>query len=449
MTFTYKPIDPDYQFTIKGTVINNGSRFRFKGISYGSMIPLQRSLNGVVETYTLLFTNLPVLQLNAAKIIDEPKSPGTFRLMSGQFKQDTGILRMGIEFRGMGTQKYAKKSLGVQMVKATARTKSLNVKLLDLNNDSDWILDAVYVDTTFFRNVVSQDIFRAIHPGAYSDKQGVAHGQAALKGHLIEVIKNGSYDGVYSLNEKPSRKMYELQKINVPVDAKGLPQWHKVDFTKPENGSVLYKSGVFKKVFFDAISVKTNFEQVYPKLKDAERWLPLMRLANFVAKADDQKFATDIAKWIDIDSVVDWWSLVLASHAEDNIRHNFMLAKSGSGKFYLLPWDHEGSFGVKWFAFKPDSNNLIKRLLKLPAFNAKLKARWEILRATELSQKKMVARFTAYINESNKGGARGRNVAHWPQHPTDAYMGTATYINRYLASWLPEADKFIQALPEK
>ncbi|WP_394753626.1 CotH kinase family protein [Crenothrix sp.] len=450
MTFNYKYADAGYQFAINGIPVSNGSLFRFKRVKYGAKIPIQRSRNGVVEAYTLIFTNLPVLQLNAAKIVDEPKSLGSFRLMSQRFKQDTGVLKMGVEFRGAGTQSYIKKSLGVQIGKATDWTKASDIKLLDLNKDNDWMLNAVYVDTSFFRDLVSYDIFRAIRPGAYIDAHGVARGQASLRGHLIEVIKNGIYDGVYSLNEKPSRKMYDLQKITVPLDTKGLPQWRTVKFSVPENGSVFYKAAAFEDVFYDSASVKANFDQVYPKPKDVVRWNPLVEFANFVATSTDQKFTADIAKKIDLDSVVDWWALVLASHGEDNIKHNFSLAKSGSGKFYLLAWDHEGSFGINWFAFEPDTNNLIKRLTKLPAthFNTKLKARWKALRLTELSQGKMVARFQQYLNESNKGGARARNTARWPERGEEN-MGTAKYINAYLAQWLPQADKLIAGLPEK
>ncbi|WP_394753624.1 CotH kinase family protein [Crenothrix sp.] len=453
---SYKQV-AGYTFVIKGKSIKNGSRFRLNGIKYGAKIPLQRYRNGrLLDTYTLLFTNLPVLQLTAAKIVDETKSPGTFRLLSGQFKQDTGVHKMGIEFRGSElSQTLPKKSLDVEIAKATNWTKGDDIKLLDLNKDSDWILDCVHdADSSFHRNLVSHDIFRAIRPGAYRDKLGVAHGQASLRGHLTEVIKNGAYDGVYVLNEKPGRKMYDLKKISVPVDANGKQQWGKVNFKNLENGSVLYKANIDEDtLFFESRSVKNNFVQVYPKPKDVKRFEPLVEFADFVAKANDKTFATGIAKRIDLDSVVDWWALVLVSHAEDNIRHNFMLAKSGSGKFYMLSWDHDGSFGVNWFAFEPNTNNLIRRLTKIPAtgFNKKLKARWKKLRATEFRQAKMVSRFKGYIDESNKAGAKARNTARWrwPVDEAGVAMGTAKYINSYLAGWLPQADKIIRDLPEK
>lgn len=456
LTLSYKQA-AGYKFAINGKFLNTGAGIALKAIKYGAKIPIQRYKNGVLlDTYNVLFTNLPVIQLTAAKIIDVSKLPGTFRLLSGQFKQDTGIRNMGIEFRGSEvSQTLPKKSLDVEIAKATNWTKGDDVTLLDLNKDSDWILDCVHdADSTFHRNLVSHDIFRAIRPGAYKDELGVAHGQASLRGHLTEVIKNGIYDGVYVLNEKPGRKMYDLKKISVPVDGSGVAQWKKVNFKDPENGSVLYKANIDEDtLFFESGTVKNNFVQVYPKPKDVQRFEPLVDFVDFVAKSTDKAFVAGIAKRIDLDSVVDWWALVLVSHAEDNVRHNFNMAKSGSGKFYMLSWDHDGSFGVNWFDFEPDTNNLIRRLTHIPAtgFNKKLKARWNKLRSTEFRQAKMVSRFSVYIDESNQAGAKARNTArwHWPVNETDVAMGTAKYINSYLTGWLPQADKIVRDLPEK
>ena len=68
-----------YTLAINGTNINSGGSFHFNSIKYGSSIPLKRYLNGsLVDTYNLVFTNLPVIQLSAAEIVDEPKLPGGF-----------------------------------------------------------------------------------------------------------------------------------------------------------------------------------------------------------------------------------------------------------------------------------------------------------------------------------------------------------------------------------
>jgi hypothetical protein len=470
-TFTYGLSDTGYSLAINGTPITNGSTFHFNSIQYGASIPLQRYLNGVLaDTYTLVFTNLPVIQLKAADIVDEPKLPGTFRLMSAKFNQDTGVQNMGIEYRGNTAQLYPKKPYSIQIGTATDWATSLDVKLLDMRNDSDWILDAAYRDQIVVRNIVSHDIFRALRPAAYVDQAGVAKGQSAIRGYLAEVIQNETYQGTYILEEKPDRKLYNLKKITVPTDANGVAQWSQVDFSNPENGSVLYKADNGDNVFYDAATVPENFEQAYPKPTDVVRWEPLIEFAHFVATASDAEFIAGIGNRIDIDSVVDWWLLVDSSVARDNIKKNFYMAKSGSGKFFMATWDHDASFGMDWeglydwnsmttLFIKPvvgdyTENNLIRRLTELPAtgFNAKLKVRWTTLRASVFDQATIAARFEGYLNQAVKGGAKARNLARWPgtggAGAEDSRLGTVDYIKGILDSRLPLLDQAINSLPE-
>lgn len=463
-TFNYGLADSGYTFAVNGTTINNGSSFRFTGIKYGASVPVQRKWNGaVIDTYTMVFTNLPVVQLSAANIVDEPKLPGKFRLMSGKFAQDTLEQNMGIEFRGQTAQAYPKKPYGIQIGTAADSTKALDVKLLDMRTDSDWILDATYRDQTFARNIVSHDIFRTLRPLAYA---GATKGQSAIKGQLVEVIQNETYQGVYVLEEKPDRKLYDLKKITVPVDAAGVEQWSQVDFSNPDNGSVLYKADYGDSVFYDASTVTTNFAQDYPKSTDISRYQPLIDLTNFIANSTDQAFIADIGNRMDIDSIVDWWSLAILSNASDNMKKNFYLGKSGSSKFFMATWDHDATFGmdwqggydpgildIGWSQYNVVENNLIRRLTTLPAtgFNAKLKARWAALRANEYSQASLVARFDSYITQAAKGGATARNQGRWPgtggAGTGDTRLGTTTFINDALATRLPQLDQWVNTLP--
>lgn len=463
----YKLALDGYSLLIDGLPINDGDTFRFNDIQYGSSKKIERFRNGVlVDTYTLFFTNLPVIQLDAARIVDEPKLPGNFRLMTAKYQQDTGVLNMGIEFRGNTAQTYPKKPYSIEIGSATNWATETDIKLLDLRKDSDWILDAAYRDQLAVRNLVGHDLFRALRINAHFDAAGVGKGQASIRGRLTEVIQNGSYQGTYVLQEKPDRKLYDLKKIAVPVDANGVEQWQQVDFTNPDNGSVLYKARGGATAFFDMNTLTTNFEQEYPKPENVLRWEPLRELATFIATATDQDFIAGIGARIDIDSVVDWWLLVDASSGGDNIKKNFMLGRNASGKFFISTWDHDATFAMGWDgafvsysmsgSFNSSSykqNNLIKRLRELPAtgFNSKLKARWNALRATVFNQANIVARYESYALEFTKGGAKARNLVRWPgtggSGANDLRLGTVSFINDTLTPKLLALDKAINALP--
>ncbi len=74
----------------------------------------------------------------------------------------------------------------------------LDVQLLGLRSDDDWILDAAYRDTTFVRNLVSMGIWNDIRGFAFTDENGNPRGQPALKGDLVEVIVNNEYYGIHT-----------------------------------------------------------------------------------------------------------------------------------------------------------------------------------------------------------------------------------------------------------
>ena len=87
-------------------------------IQYGSTVPVELYKSGVfVESYSLLFTiDQPIIELTAPSIVDELKSPGTFKLTSSELGQANGVLQMGVEYRGSTSQEFRKKSFTMSLV---------------------------------------------------------------------------------------------------------------------------------------------------------------------------------------------------------------------------------------------------------------------------------------------------------------------------------------------
>jgi hypothetical protein len=463
VTTTYNTASP---FTLKaqGQSLINGGTTTLANISYGTSIRVQRYQNGTLkDEYDLIFTNLPIIQLTASLITDEPKREGTFQLSSGEFTQNTATLKMGIETRGSTSQVYPKKSFSIQLGKDSDWTDELKLKLLGMRKDGDWILDATYRDTTFARNIVNHDIYREIHPYVYIDADGNPAGQPSIKGKLVELILNNSYHGVYVLSEKVDRKLLGLKKISVPEDANGNKLWDQVDFSLPANGSVLYKASYEEAAFLNFGTYRIGYEQKYPKPdSEAERWEPLDNLADLIINGSDTQFIAQIGNLMDMDSLVDYWALVLAGQAQDNTQKNFYLARNEIGKFAIITWDFDATFGMFWDGSADDSanwffpsaeNRLFHRLLTLPqtGFNTRLKTRWSALRGSLFSPDALAARFQQYIDQTTLGGARQRNAQRWPGSGgagiNNPELGTAAYIRNLLADRLDFVDGEISALP--
>ncbi|MGI9325573.1 MAG: CotH kinase family protein, partial [Pseudomonadales bacterium] len=214
--------------------IASGDTYDFGELEFGSSISVQLYQDGeFVETQTLVLTSLPVIELVAEAIVDEPKLPGTFTLSTADLTLNVPEQAMGIEFRGSTSQAFEKKSFGLELRENDDPTDEKNFRLLGMRNDGDWILDAAFRDTSFVRNIVSHDIYNAMRPYAFIDDAGEPQGQATIRGSQVEVVLNESYHGVYILSERVDRKLLDLKKIDVPEDADGNDLWDQVDFTDP------------------------------------------------------------------------------------------------------------------------------------------------------------------------------------------------------------------------
>ena len=435
---------------------------------YGSSIPVDLYLDGVLtETYTLVFTNLTVIELAADEIVDEPKLPGTFKLTSPDFGQVTGVMLMGVEHRGSTSQRYEKKSFSIEIRKDDDPEDERKLALLDLRKDGDWILDATYRDNADVRNIVSMDIYNDMRDFAYIDSVGELKGQAAIRGHQVEVILNERYHGTFILEEKVDRKLLDMDKANVPEDAEGNDLWDEVDFDDPENGTVLYKADANDADLYFPISIAGAFEQKYPKADDIYHYEPLQELIDFINDATDQEFIDQVGDIVDIDSAVDFWIMTNLTLNKDSLKKNYYLARNKTEKWFFVPWDNDATFGMYWNGnpytstswWDPGKNNLIRRLSELPAtgFNTRVKERWIELRATLFTTEALIARFITYRADSVPipgvtENARTRNFERWPdsggEGADNPELGTILYIEDWIADRIEFLDERIMEQPE-
>lgn len=154
-------------------------------------------------------SNLPifVINTNGGTIANEPKiladldviynGPGQLNKLTDTLKHFRG--RIGVEFRGSSSQDLSpKKPMGFETRKEDGET-NLNVSLLGLPEENDWILLAPYSDKSLMRDVLIHHLAAQIMP--YSSRA-----------RFCEVVVNGQYMGVYVLMEKIKR---DKQRVNI------------------------------------------------------------------------------------------------------------------------------------------------------------------------------------------------------------------------------------------
>jgi hypothetical protein len=103
--------------------------------------------------------------------------------------------RISIEVRGWSSTQYPKKQYAFET--QDYRGENLNVSLLDLPQENDWILYAPYSDKSLMRNVLAYKLARDM-------------GRYASRTVFCELVLNDQYWGIYVLMEKIKRDTYRV-----------------------------------------------------------------------------------------------------------------------------------------------------------------------------------------------------------------------------------------------
>jgi hypothetical protein len=139
----------------------------------------------VVETFGAFIPDNPKIMARMG-IIDN--GDGERNELTDPFNGYDGFI--GIERRGSSSQWFPKKSFGLETRNIIG--EEIEVPLLGMPEESDWILNAHYTDKTLMRNVITYDLARKM--GGYASRT-----------RFCELVINGQYWGVYAFMEKIKR----------------------------------------------------------------------------------------------------------------------------------------------------------------------------------------------------------------------------------------------------
>ncbi len=214
-----------------------------------------------------LTTNLPIVIINTygVAIPDEPKidgymgiidnGPGNINNQYDPPNDYDGYI--GIEVRGQSSQMFPKKSYGFET--RDEQGENLDVSLLGMPEENDWILYAPYSDKSMLRN------FMTFYMGSKLDPY-------CTRLAYCEVIVNNDYKGVYILMEKIKK---DENRVNIatlnPEDISGdeLTGGYivKVDKIDPD---FVYGIDGWKSIptppYPNAMNI--TFQYYYPKAED-------------------------------------------------------------------------------------------------------------------------------------------------------------------------------------
>ena len=416
-------------------------------ISFNIFSQLSKSY---IEPISEFNSNLPILVINTENgltIEDEPKTNAHLGIIyngvgernssDDPFTEYDG--KIGIEIRGNSTARYPKKPYNFETRDNLG--ENLNVSLLGMPEENDWVLRASYFDHTFSRNPLADYMARQT-------------GYWASRTRHVEVIINGEYQGIYLLMESLKR-----DENRVDIARLDSTEVSGEDITGGYIWEINGRDGVD---YFEE-----NRKIKYPKFDEVNS-AQLEYIKSF-----DDAFRTKMRKSASIYSdpntgyVQHIWaeSFIYEAIVQEAMRNSDAYGWSGfyhkdkNGLINAGPvWDLDQSAGNStypdngvvegWMIEHPGTNNTPfywPLLLNDPYFKYSLSLRWKELRADKFKTNKLLA----YIDSiaSLLSEAQIREFEKWPVLGQDIWRETDGFDQR--DTYQKEVDYLKEFLTER
>ncbi|MBI9038928.1 MAG: CotH kinase family protein [Bacteroidales bacterium] len=407
-------------------------------------------------------SNLPIIiiETNGQVIPDEPKitvemgiiynGEGQRNYVSDPFNNYDGLV--GIEKRGSSSQMFPKKQYAFETRDSFGN--NLNVSLLGMPEENDWILYAPYSDKSLMRNVLT---FKLTNDMGYY----------ASRTCFCELVLNGEYMGIYVLMEKIKRDknrvdIAKMDEDDLSGDSLTGGYIVKIDKTTGSTSGGWYSTfppypGSWQNIYYQYHYPNADVIQ-YQQKEYIEDFI-----YEFESTMDSDEFndpESGYASIIDVNNFADYIIINELGKSVDSYRYSTFLHKdreSIDGRLKMGPiWDFNLAFGnADYFTgfdpegfmiTYPDFPNFIKpfwweKLFTDAKFFQNIVLDWNIFRQDVLhldSIYNYIDCTAEFLNESQE-----RNFERWPilgQYVWPNYFIGATYEEeiQYLKEFITE-----------
>jgi len=322
--------------------------------------------------------------------------------------------------------------------------------------ENDWILYGPYPDKTLLRNTFAYYAFNKM-------------GHYASRTKHVELVRNGSYRGVYELQEKIKRDndRVDIAKLT-PADTVGdsLTGGYIIKIDKTTGSGTEY--------WYSAYDTLVFFQYEYPddsELVQVQKDYIQNYVYEFETALQGPAFMdpdSGYIKYIDVQSFIDFFLIQELGRTVDGYRSSCFMYKdkdSKGGKLTMGPlWDFNLSFGNCDYCAAYDTtgyqyqfNSICTgydphvpfwwgRLLQDPSYADEMNCRWKQMRASFLntdSVNSWIDSMATYLDESQQ-----RNFQKWPilgQYVNWNYFVGQTYQEEidYLKTWIADRSTWL------
>ena len=376
-------------------------------------------------------SNLPIIVINTneQEIVDDPKidcemgiiwnGEGNRNYLSDPFNDYNG--HIGIEIRGSTSQQYPKKSYGLET--RDAQGDNLNVSLLGLPKENDWILYGAFPDKSLMRNEITYSIFSALQPWS-------------PRFVYCELVINDEYLGVYTLIEKVKRDKdrIDIEKLDEnDISGDELTGGYVIKIDKLTGSSNIPWNSAYQ----DSLKFLYH-DPKFDELVSEQRDYIKKYVSDFEDAVYGDSFSnpeTGYRAYINTQSFIDFMIMQELGRTVDGYRSSSFMYKdrdSKGGKLTCGPmWDFNLSYGnanycnayeLEGWQYNfaevcggpgyPDVPDWWSRMLEDSTYSNELKCRWTELRSGLLSTDSIhnwIDSMAVYLDE-----AQERNFTKWP-----------------------------------
>ena len=374
---------------------------------------------------SLSVSNLPIVRFNTKTrvIQDEPKIPVQMEIFDngpGQLNQVSSTPSIstvaGVEYRGSTSQAdfyflpgFVKKPYGIELWTDTTGLKAKKLSLVQMPEESDWVLNASYNDRSFMRDFIAQNV---------AGRLGLLHSKAKF----VELIINDEYRGVYILMEKvkqgknrvPISDLYPTENAGDDVTGGYLLKIDKTSGSPSTSWKSNYTSGI-------SATQKCEFQIEYPQYGIITQQ-QLIYIRDYINNWEKKLMTEDMndpkasfRDYMDVSSFVNYFILNEVTRNVDGYRLSTYLYKdkeSLGGKIKMGPaWDFNIAFGnadylngwkTDGFVYKAMENDGGKndywqvpfwwnKLIQDASFRKALATRWKTVRSSFLNTNTLFA----------------------------------------------------------
>ncbi|USQ04107.1 CotH kinase family protein [Aquirufa antheringensis] len=382
-------------------------------------------LPSFLYSQSLSVSNLPIVRFNTnTRVIqDEPKIPVQMEIFDkgpGQLNQVSSTPTIstvaGVEFRGSTSQAdfyflpgLVKKPYGIELWTDSTGVKSKRLSLVQMPEESDWVLNASYNDRSFMRDFIAQSLAGRI---------GLLHSKVKF----VELIINDEYRGVYVLMEKvkqgknrvPISDLYPTENAGDDVTGGYLLKIDKSSGSPSSSWKSNYTSGI-------TATQKCEFQIEYPQYGIITQQ-QLVYIRDYINNWEKKLMTEDMndpkasfRDYMDVSSFVNYFILNEVTRNVDGYRLSTYLYKdkeSLGGKIKMGPaWDFNIALGnadylegwkTDGFVYKAMENDGGKndywqvpfwwnKLMQDASFRKALATRWKAVRSSFLNTNTLFA----------------------------------------------------------